>query len=669
MSKGVAVALVLPWLSLYSGCCLRQSGANSGDSGRYRSTQQQARDGLGVLKVSPTFISIRSRLPALIEPKHGLVAEAGGACGGMLSLEAVEQARLAATLRQMLESAGKPDARARLEALTPYFNEELCAKGPEPGKACVSAIAPAFFGEVYLYPAGHGEANGGFVHTSKRGFECLERTLAQTLTHLELERTVALQQPATLPPPAPEIEAGPIRCPSLEHPELCETHWALDFINYDKAVAALHKRRPGVLVGSGVVVAHMDTGYTPHCQFYDAGGSSPLHPELGYDFFSTPPKPDPVDALLPGFAETRQPGHGTRTGTALASPHTASDGCGTGDWPFTGDVVWGVAPGITLVPVRVADGIVQGVPPALKRAVRGVDRRVASLRQAIYAASHDVGYVGDATRRPMVISISMGGCCGAEADEERENNYRLREATVEAERQGLIVIAAAGQYPSLSKLVTALAFLFFQNKSPVTFPGSYPSVIAIAGVDAFGRTYRDSAHGPEVAASAPAVDVWRGTSVHKSDTYQEVGTGTGTSFATAMTAGVSAMWLQYWGPQCVKEKYGPALSSAFRWVLQHGGTRTPAQVAAEWAPSARYPGYGARYEALLKLRALRHWDAGSYGKGIVDAFRILETPLPSRAVVCNAEKMRVSAGAGHQRTLDEWRAICEQPWPERECTS
>lgn len=416
-----------------------------------------------------------------------------------------------------------------------------------------------------------------------------------------------------------------------------DTAWALKQIDWERA-ARLVRDHTGQEPGHGVVVAHMDTGYTRNCHTFADDPAGPVQPTLGYDFFGC--LKDPKDPLTPaGLPEARQPGHGTGTGSVMVAPHAPPPGCASSDYSS----VQGVAPAAEMVPIRVSDGILLGlpaIPKALFEEAGGIDidHRVVALAAGIDQATRSPSMVG---RLAQVVSISMGGVC-AETDEERRVNAALQEAISHAERKGVIVVAAAGQYP----IPSWLKGLFFGKRFPVTFPGSYPSAIAVAGSTIFGTPWKKSSRGPQVAVTAPAYGVWRAATA--ADASQSLGPGQGTSFATAITAGVAALWVQYNNPggQDLWFKYGPATASAFRWVLAHGGARSPQAL----CQRLRGEPYGPRI-----CEAVAAWDTKEFGAGLLDAAAVLETALPSREEVCQAEKTR--------RTPEDYAAVCPPTWP------
>jgi type VII secretion-associated serine protease mycosin len=96
----------------------------------------------------------------------------------------------------------------------------------------------------------------------------------------------------------------------------------------------------------------------------------------------------------------------------------------------------------------------------------------------------------------------------------------VRKAIEGAIRADVVVVAAVGNLP---------------NDTTVAFPARLPGVLAVGGVDKNGNHASISATGPEVALSAPAVDIL------STDAYRKYRTGTGTSDATAIVAGAAAL--------------------------------------------------------------------------------------------------------------------------------
>ncbi len=283
------------------------------------------------------------------------------------------------------------------------------------------------------------------------------------------------------------------------------------------------------------------------------------HPDSGYrhhpDFFEEPPG-QPVRvlrALERDFvdknktAENPDGGHGLNTGAVLMS----SD--------VTGFVV-GAAPEAEIVPLRVTKPRFGLPAPVL------FDSGARALRDAIRYAVNEAGC--------HVISISLGWF----------GNWSLHRAVREAVDKNVIVIAASGNYVKL-----------------VVWPAAYPEVIAVAGCDAQRKPWWGACTGPQVDVTGPAARVWVAGFTEAG--LPGAGQSDGTSFATAMLAGIAALWLAYHGRDYLLHRYGGAftLSAVFRHVVQ-----TSCDDFAGPRP-------------------------GGYGAGIYNARRILATPLPSAA--------------------------------------
>jgi Subtilase family len=247
-------------------------------------------------------------------------------------------------------------------------------------------------------------------------------------------------------------------------PPPANTDWA------DQLIQGPLARSTHNVTGAGVRVGHPDTGYTRHpCTF------ARVRPELGRDLVDF--DLDPEDEMQQGIAWF--PGHGTRTSSVLLG-HSGG-----------GLVVHGVAPDAELVPFRVSRSVI--LPSTL------------ALAEAIYAA---------VARKCDVLSISMGGL----------PSRALRRAVEFATANGVVIIAAAGQYAPF-----------------VPWPGRLPQVVTVAGCRHDKTEWTPTCRGDSVDLTAPAADVpvasWQGST-------PIVDSGSGTSYATAMTAGVAALWIQ-----------------------------------------------------------------------------------------------------------------------------
>lgn len=274
---------------------------------------------------------------------------------------------------------------------------------------------------------------------------------------------------------------------------------------------------------------------------------------------------DPTDPLSSGLGN---PGHGTATSSVAISR-------------VTGEIS-GAAPEATLVPIRCVESVILGIDGApLARAIAHARRIGAN-----------------------VITMSLGGpfyhpAIGAALDL--------------AAKDGIIVVAAAGNCV----------------QPFVVYPASDQNVIAIAGIDNQDQPWRGTSRGPKVDVAAPAENVF--VARRRPD---DGGTGTvapsqGTSFATALTAGVAALWLARFGVESVKAeaaRRGMTVNQLFRAALR---------------ASARPPRSGT-------------WDQGRFGAGIVDAEALLGLAL---AAIPAARPVPEAAAAATASLEDDVTAV------------
>ncbi len=295
----------------------------------------------------------------------------------------------------------------------------------------------------------------------------------------------------------------------------------------------------GKRFGEGVVVGHPDTGYTLHPEIWNNPGGW-QRVRWQTGYDFVDDKPYPVDPLV-----DPHPSHGTKTASVIMSD--AGAGPGASQW------VSGAAPRALLIPYRVIKSVVvfnfAGVAKAIFRAVDN--------------GCH-------------LISMSLGGPLHSQA---------LEDAVRHAVARDVIVLAAAG------------------NVWPfVVYPAKLEQVIAVAATHCDDGPWKRSAHGDAVDVSAPGESVWRAETLDAPARYA-LGRGTGTSFAVATAAGVTALWLAYHGRDRLIWRFGAGnLASVYRELLVTRGVRRPAG-----------------------------WDTDDYGAGIIDAEKLLKAALPDTA--------------------------------------
>lgn len=247
---------------------------------------------------------------------------------------------------------------------------------------------------------------------------------------------------------------------------------------------------------------------------------------------------DPTDPLVAGSGN---PGHGTATSSVAVSRQTGA--------------LAGSAPDATLVPIRCVESVVfsiDGTPIAR-------------------AVLHAIRIRAD------VISMSLGGPFYSPS---------LGEAIAKAVDAGIIVCAAAGNCV----------------QPIVVYPAFDPNVIAIGGVNKLDKPWKGTSRGPKIDVCAPAENVFVARRRPGDEGHGTIEPSQGTSFATALTAGVAALWLARHGRDAVRaeaHKRNLTVHHLFRAALR---------------ASARPPAGG-------------HWDPNSFGAGIVDAHALMQLPL------------------------------------------
>lgn len=327
--------------------------------------------------------------------------------------------------------------------------------------------------------------------------------------------------------------------------------WQLQCCNIPQAWAlfANTASQQDALPWKDIRVGHIDTGYCEHVALaWQNGVSTTVDPSLGFDYFEN--QADPRDPFLP----SGNPGHGTRTSATIG-----------GFFPLAvGGPYYGAAPGVKIIPYRVTDSVL----------IDHVKRFVALAIQD--AISKDCA----------VLSISLGALFG---------DRKLSDALDAAYEKGVIVVCAAGN-----------------QWKEVIYPGRYNRCVTMGGVAPGMRPWAGSACGQYVDLCGPAQQVRRlkpeklvpGQAA--TELYAPPD-GNGTSYATALCAGVAALWLAW-----------------------HGQDKLNATYAQPWMKAAAF-------KRLLRATAYvpttteipQGWDASQYGSGIVDAEALLAAALPS----------------------------------------
>jgi hypothetical protein len=133
----------------------------------------------------------------------------------------------------------------------------------------------------------------------------------------------------------------------------------------------------------------------------------------------------------------------------------------------------------------------------------------------------------------------------------------------------------------------------------VWFPANHDKCLALAGIGPTGTKAQCSSYGREVDVSGPAEAVWRAFRYPEPDYPNQGvdGAGEGTSYATALTAGVAALWLAHCTPAALA-----ARATANHESLQEFFTRKIRETA----------------------RPIGNWDYNNFGTGVVNAEALLK---------------------------------------------
>jgi hypothetical protein len=366
-----------------------------------------------------------------------------------------------------------------------------------------------------------------------------------------------------------EPSAFPIDSGSLRGGRPVRLDWHLTLTGIP-AAWAMFDPAAGSVPWKDIRVAHIDTGCTEHPAFGFGGADGTwLRPDLGLNLHAervsatpgegfdlswtrTPESAGPFDNLEGPFA-----GHGTRTASMITGHYD------TGEPDFV-DPFYGAAPGVPVVPYRVTDTVI-------------VDHVMDLIARAIRHAVEE--------RACQVISISLGSI---------SPSRKLSNAIDLAYDAGVIICAAAGN------LIRE-----------VTYPGRYNRVLTVGGAttaDGVGFAPWDGAsRGQFVDICGPADQIRRASVTRRAGRTEYVigGPGDGTSFATALCAGIAALWLARRGPEL------DAVYGNDRWM----------RVAA--------------FKRLIKqtARSTPSWDHTNYGAGLCQADGLLAAELPAAATL------------------------------------
>lgn len=252
-----------------------------------------------------------------------------------------------------------------------------------------------------------------------------------------------------------------------------------------------------------IVVAHLDTGYDPdHVTL-------PRNLDLARqrNFIQGQPGNDAIDRAPENGGPLTNRGHGPATLGQLAGG--VLDGSDP-DWSGYSDYLGG-APFATVVPIRIADGVVHFTTSSM----------VNGFNYATSIGAH-------------VLSMSMGGL----------SSDLLVDAINNAYEQGVFMVAAAGN-----------SYSNIWMPSSIVFPARYKRVVAATGVMANDRSYSGLATGTMQGNFGPASKMDTAIAAYTPNVpWPQMGcprvvnmNGAGTSSATPQVAAAAALWLaEHW---------------------------------------------------------------------------------------------------------------------------
>jgi type VII secretion-associated serine protease mycosin len=267
-----------------------------------------------------------------------------------------------------------------------------------------------------------------------------------------------------IPPPIKNVESvqGNIQMDQLiPNDPLYSQQWGMPMIGANK----MWDVTTGV---KEVIVAVIDSGVD-----YNHEDLAAVNKSLGFDFVNN--DNDPMD----------DNGHGTHVAGIIAA--TMNNGKG----------VVGVAPGVTVMPVKVCNNLGKCLSTDMADGVR-------------WAVDHGA----------KIISISLGGT---------SSDRRTSDATKYAVTKGSLVIAAAGN----------------SGKEAPSYPGAYPWVIAVGAIDSTAKRASYSQYGSFLDIMGPGSNIISTVPKGSCELCDPSGYSSlsGTSMATPHVSGVVAL---YW---------------------------------------------------------------------------------------------------------------------------
>ncbi len=381
-----------------------------------------------------------------------------------------------------------------------------------------------------------------------------------------------------------ELETDEIEMRSALPPERDDCEWAWKELEVDAAHRLLFENGKA-LPGSGIKIAHIDTGVIPFPALQRSSDSGKTSAGLYYRaepgisdtiFNFVQPQLPPLDNNNKGLNF----GHGTETASLIVGSLATTN--------ITGWSLRGLAPWAKLYPIKVTDSVVM-VGNISTRGTADLSNLAAGIEKATQMGAH-------------VITISLGAIF--------DSQNIIRKSIDSALDAGSIVIAAAGQTIPMDV---------------IPLPAKLPGVVAVTASTRSRNHWESAFSGKNIAWAAPGENVChlgiqeRRTTVLQNPNAQSfqlrtrggadmtveglVRMSSGTSYSTAFTAGAATLWLQHHNPALLAQRYGQKnISRLFLAVAKNFATDVP-------------PG----------------WNTQRHGSGILNVRKLLQAPLPCSA--------------------------------------
>lgn len=248
--------------------------------------------------------------------------------------------------------------------------------------------------------------------------------------------------------------------------------WDSDMINIEKVTET----------GAGVYVAVLDTGLVPNWKDYFPKERIATKLGTGFDqpvSFSPGKDPCELDVEIGNLHQTTWVGstgstHGTHVSSTILGYFYRSNFDAVGGFPLPPIIVRGIAPNVTIIPVKVlADYQVPALPKCDDPGPSPAQKVVFGTNEMVAAGIDYVTDLANAGYKPIVINMSLGDTSPSQV---------IEDAIDRAIDAGVIVVASAGN----------------EGEEGMGWPGAYPQVIS-AGASGWTEEWLKPGTVPDIA--------------------------------------------------------------------------------------------------------------------------------------------------------------------------